>query len=267
MGTFGINIGQDDLSKDVIGDYRDTLKKTGSFNDATSYVISRYSDMLNDSDEGPLVYIALALVQWEYGVLDEHVLNKVTNDLRERRGIQRWLDEGLDICGERIRILEDFISKLQSDNPKPKRLPKLIVREPLFQKGDCLAIEFDDNKYAAYLVLDIDHSNIEYGQSLVILIDYCGESVPDLSVYKKAKFLKKEVRGGFLSPRLYKKQGRSDHKYYLYWLQRIGFRAIKKNVTVIGNINVKKYKKIKGMTVSRADTLVDTPLKLWGGDK
>ncbi|GEM_PF-6014751 len=267
MGTFGIRIGQDDISKDVIGDYRDTLKTTGSFNDATSYVISRYSDLLNDADEGPLVYIALALVQWEYGVLDEHILNKVINDFRERRGIQHWLDEGLDICSERIRILEDFILKLQSDNPKPKRIPKLVVHEPLFQKGDCLAIEFVDNKFAAYLVLDIDHSNKEYGQSLVILLDYCGESLPDLSVYKKAKFLKKEVRGSVPSPKFYEKQGRSDHKYYLYWLQRIGFRAIKKNVTVIGTIDVKKHKKIKGMTVSRADALVDTPLRVWGGDE
>lgn len=267
MGTYGYKITHDDLVQDIISEYTDYLKKGNTFDQANVYIKSNYSHVIEDEEEGCLVFIALAKVQWDYTVLDELVLNRVVTDYDNRIGFTRWKEAGDSIYNLRVNEISKFISQLKSINPKPKKIPRIVARKPLYCKGDCLTIKLEDGYYGAWLVLDEDHSDIEHGQSLVILMDYHSINKPSVKDFKKVKFLRNSYEDKAISPKFFERQGRSDHKYHIFWIQRIGYKNIIDKVEVFCNIDVKKHKKLISMTVGRADNLINEANRIWISDK
>jgi len=77
MGAWGTGVRQDDFVLDVAGEFEDHLKDGNSLGDATAFVRRKFSDALDDEDEGPLFWLALADMQWKYGDLDPSVLLRV----------------------------------------------------------------------------------------------------------------------------------------------------------------------------------------------
>ena len=71
MGVWGTSILQNDTAMDVKGTYLDK-RKTGIERDqATAELLEEMSDYIEDYDEGPYVWITLALIQWEYSELKD----------------------------------------------------------------------------------------------------------------------------------------------------------------------------------------------------
>jgi hypothetical protein len=70
MGAWGYGIRQDDFVLDVVGIFEDLLKAGHSVPDATKTVKARFAADTNDPDDGPLLWLALADVQWTYGELE-----------------------------------------------------------------------------------------------------------------------------------------------------------------------------------------------------
>lgn len=93
MGAWGHGIRQDDFVCDVIGDFDDLLKAGKSVVDATMDLMSRFSAEINDTDNGPLFWIALSDAQWTYGGLESQVLQRVQDDFNSGRGLDRWTED------------------------------------------------------------------------------------------------------------------------------------------------------------------------------
>src|SRR5579871_4833610 len=93
MGAWGAGIRQDDFVCDVIGVFEDLLKAGNTVRDTTKAVKSRFAAEIEDSDDGPLFWIALADVQWTYGELEPQVLNRVQEDFNSGRGLDRWTED------------------------------------------------------------------------------------------------------------------------------------------------------------------------------
>jgi hypothetical protein len=72
---------QDDTVLDVIEEFKNYLKETQSVEKSTAMPLSNNQEILEDEDEGPLFWLALAKCQWEYGVLEKGVLEQVITDL------------------------------------------------------------------------------------------------------------------------------------------------------------------------------------------
>jgi len=70
MGTWGSGVGQDDTVADIVGFVVDRLKAGDTMHSATEQALSRYAELMNDDDDGPLLWMALAKVQWKYGPLE-----------------------------------------------------------------------------------------------------------------------------------------------------------------------------------------------------
>ncbi|MFO0965249.1 MAG: hypothetical protein U0793_06645 [Gemmataceae bacterium] len=223
MGAWGHGIRQDDLVCDVVAAFEDLLKAGQSVADATSAVQSRFAAAIEDADDGPLFWVALADAQWTYGALDAPILARVQEDFASGRSLSRWSEDPRALS-RRKAALEKFIARIAEPNPRPRKPPRLVIRAPRFRPGDCLSIRLSNGQYAAALVLVADHSNPEYGKNLIGVLDYLSPQKPTLDVFRRRKWL---VRSG---------HGWS--KTELAWYMPVRFRAIKDRLDVVGQIEV-----------------------------
>ena len=149
MGAWGYGIRQDDFVLDVIGVFEDLLKAGKSIRDATDAVRSKFATEMMDADDGPLFWIALADVQWTYGELEPQIRTRVKEDLEFGRSLAAWTEDQSGLSRRRA-ALEKFISKIAQSNPRPRKLPNVVVRAPKFRPGDCLSIRLQNGECAAY---------------------------------------------------------------------------------------------------------------------
>lgn len=226
MGSWGIGIEDDDLVADVISVFDDRLKSGDSVSSATDHVLSQFSESLKDSDEEPIVWMAIAKAQWSYGELTPAVLNHVRSLVNEGLGLDRWSEAGDSEVQKRKSVLNRFLQKIEKENPKPKRRPKLIIRKPIFEPGTCLAIKHSNDEYGAAIVLAADHSRPEYGMNLIATLHYLSPEPPELSFFEKRQWLRLTHHNG-------------DGSYDIKWYLTVGFRKVRTRISVIGKIPIR----------------------------
>lgn len=224
MGAWGTGIRQDDVVLDVVGTFEDHLKAGRSVAEATAAVKAQCAGSLSDADEGPLIWIAIAEVQWTYGQLDPQVLKHVQDDFASERGLDLWREDAR-VLSRRIAVLEKFIARISAPNPRPKKGAKTVVRAPKFQAGDCLSIRLANGQYGAALVLAADHSEVENGRNLVVVLDYLATEKPGLDVFRARNWLI------------------CTHHHWqnhveLAWYLPVGFRKAKDRIEVVGQIQI-----------------------------
>ncbi len=224
MGTWGHGIRQDDFVCDVIGVFEDLLKAGKSVTAATTAVTSSFAAAIKDADDGPLFWIALADAQWTYGALDPQVLNYIKGDLESGRSLTLWTEDEHGLSRRRT-ALEKFISKIGVPNSRPKKPPKVVVRAPKFQPGDCLSIRVSNGQYAAALVLAADHSNLEYGKNLIGVLDYLSPEKPTMAVFRKRNWFFRNHHGW-------------KNVMHLGWYQYVGFRSTKDRLEIVGQVEI-----------------------------
>ena len=224
MGAWGYGIRQDDFVCDIIGEFEDLLKAGKSLREVTEAVSSKFAPAMKDADDGPLLSIALADVQWTYGQLDPQILNCVKEDLESGRSLAAWAEEQRGLARRRA-ALEKFISKIGQPNRRPKKLPKTIIRAPKFRPGDCLSIRLSNGQYAAALVLAADHSSVEYGTNLVGVLDYLSPEKPTIEVFRKRKWLVLRHHG-------------ENNTMDIAWYYPMGFRSVKNRLEIVGRVEI-----------------------------
>jgi hypothetical protein len=120
LGTWSAGIFGDDVAVDVRERYLDLLADGGSGPEATRRVLADFRDGLLDSDDGPVIWTALAATQWEYGRLEHDVKERALAVLDGGELLQRWPESRRR---SREAALAALRRKLLSRMPKP-RLPR-----------------------------------------------------------------------------------------------------------------------------------------------
>ena len=223
MGAWGHGIREDDFVLDVIGAFEDRLKAGSSVADATKAVTSQFGGAVEDSVDGPLFWIALADVQWTYGGLEASVLEHVRDDFDSGRSLLPWEEDPRGLARRRT-ALEKFVKKIAVENPRPKKPPKIVVRAPKFQPGDCLSIQLTDGHYAAAIVLVADHTTAELGRNLVAVLDYTSAVRPTIEVFRERK--------------LASARDKWNDGAQIAWYLPMGFRAVKNRLDVVGRVEI-----------------------------
>ena len=226
MGAWGTGVTQEDAVSDVIGHIGDLLKKGMSLSDACTDARLTFGDMERDEDEAPLLWLALASVQWKYGQVEPEVLRRVTADLTEEKGLDRWREDP-KLFVKRKNVLAKFVEKIVRPNPKPSRTPRLVIRKAPFEPGDCLSVQTPDGRYTAALVLAADNSLVEHGRNLIAGLDYLESRPPGLEVFERRPWL--PVWHGTWN-------GESD----VIWYFPYGFRKVCKRITVVGKTSLRE---------------------------
>ena len=213
MGSWGYGIRHDDFVMDVIGEFEDVLKSGKSVAEATAAVTARFGGAIEDTEDDPLFWIALADVQWAYGALAPAVLERVRGDFAAGRSLDAWEEDPRGLAKRRA-VLEKFIRKLEVPKARPSRSAKTIVRAPKFEPGACLSIHRSDGQYGAAIVLAADHSTPEYGKNLVGVLDYSSDASPTMEVFRERQWLQ------------------------VGWYFPTGFRKVKDRIAIAGAVEV-----------------------------
>ncbi len=207
MGAWGAGLYQDDVTCDVREDYLDRLRIGYTNVEATQDVINQNIDSIEDEEDGPLFWFALADTQWKYGRLLPEVRDVALKYIESGQDLKRW-EESKSLYNKRKKVLEDLREKLNSAQPLEKKVRKLKIHKATWKVGDVLLYkikdeQFKDNKwyqkYVVFKVIGIAKSNIgslprEYSdeQNIVGLCNWVGDSVPDFKVIKNLDFIKQK---------------------------------------------------------------------------
>ncbi len=138
MGAWGPGLYQDDVTCDIKDDYVDRLKAGYTNIEATKETIDRNMDFIQDEDEGPLFWFALADTQWKYGRLLEEVKEEAIKHIKSCKNLEIWKQENEKQYKKRKMVLEELEERLNSPQPPEKKVAKLTSTRSPWEVGDIL---------------------------------------------------------------------------------------------------------------------------------
>lgn len=178
MGAHGPNIFDDDLALDVRGFFRDLLKRGQPPIEATATIQNRFSDVLGTEEES-IFWLALAELQWQYGVLQPEMLQRVLQIVADGTDLARW-DFSPQLRERRQSILVEFAKRLQRPNDRPKHPPRKKTAPPTctWEVGEVIAYKLPSGAQILFRVVNLRQSFFEY-TPVCELLDWMGKELPD----------------------------------------------------------------------------------------
>lgn len=146
---------ENELSMDVRNDYLDLLRAGVSGRKATREVIDGFSEEFADSEVAEsLMWMALAVTQWEYGRLEPRVKSKALRAIRDGGDVEAYPP---DRQHRRRLVLDRVKAKLESPQPPEKRVRIAKAAVPLKQieqhwkPGQVVAFRRDSGRFVLLL--------------------------------------------------------------------------------------------------------------------
>jgi hypothetical protein len=170
MGTWGPGIFSNDTACDVRVAYRMALQEGLDDQAAQQQVLDQFAEVLHDDtwNDGPLVWLALAKIQWQLGRLDQQVKAEALAVIDQGRDLASW--EGRDVYGYRRAVLRRLQQQLTTVLPPRKPIrpprpldPEVIGRRLPYQEGSGFQLPLRDGRSARGLV-----SRLDPGSGLIV---------------------------------------------------------------------------------------------------
>lgn len=143
MGAWGPGLFSDDVACDVKEYYMNCLREEMSADEAEAAVVSYFGDELADSDDGPVVILALADTAWRVGRLSEKLKEAAIRIIETGEGLERWDAEGKQLLKKRQAVLQKLKEKLLSPQPPEKKVYKYRLYKCEWKIGDVFAYRFE----------------------------------------------------------------------------------------------------------------------------
>jgi hypothetical protein len=227
MGAWGDSIFADDDAQDVYHHYRRIYNQGKEHAEVRQELERAWADSIADSDDGPIFWFAVARAQWEFGALDADVLCRVEEIAEMGLGLDRWREGGPRMLAKREKVVREFLEKIRQPNPKPKKRKVEKRYPPIYQPGDCLAIELCDGSFGAVIVLAVDDAHHTEGFDKVAFLEWHAQEVPPLSFYEERRWLGAK-RKGWVRPGTISCFARF-HRQMKNRIQRVGQVSLRKD--------------------------------------
>jgi len=168
MGSWGTAISSNDTYADIYGEFFDLYNDGLSVDEVSKKLISENEDMINDPEDANNFWFALAKAQWECKQPDKDIFEKVRQIIETGQDLEVWRELEADEkdIEKRKLVLDKFLADLQTERPKAKARKKKIIRQPVFEKGDCLTFKLEDGNYSGAVVLEAVRDT-EYAHNLI----------------------------------------------------------------------------------------------------
>ena len=163
MAIDGVKIIDSDDGYDIYNTIVERYKDGENVDKIIEDVLNDEKNFCTDGFYTEIYWTAFAYSLWKIGHLPEEIKNKALKII-EKGADEFWLEIDNKAKKQRQKVLDKLAVQLQSENPKPLKVPKIkIKREPYFKVGDVLAVQFE-NEYGVIFVSDVDVSprKIEY---------------------------------------------------------------------------------------------------------
>lgn len=168
MGAWGTAISSNDTYADIYGEFFDLYDDGLDVAEISKKLIADNQEIINDTDDCNNFWFALAKAQWECKQLDKDIFDRVKKIIETGIDLEVWrqLDAEEKDIKKRKAVLDKFLADLQTERPKAKSRKKKIIRQPVFEKGDCLTFKLENGNYGGAVVLEAI-KNSEYGYNLI----------------------------------------------------------------------------------------------------
>jgi hypothetical protein len=168
MGVWGTAISSNDTYADIYSEFFDLYNEGLDIPEISGKLIAANQETINDRDDCNNFWFALAKAQWECKQLDTGLLDRVKEIVETGADLEVWrqLDADDKDLKKRKLVLDKFLEDLQKERPKAKPRKKKIVRQPVFEKGDCLTFKLKNGNYGGAVVLEAI-KDTEFGHNLI----------------------------------------------------------------------------------------------------
>ena len=150
MGAWGTGLYQDDVAEDIKTDYINFLKEGKTNQEAYDKLIADNQMIINDFEDGPVFWFALADTQWKLGRLMPYVKEQALKHLDEGTDLLKWEEWGKPFLKRRIKVLDDLKNRLMSAMPAEKKVPLFKYYKCNWNIGDAYAYRLESD-YAKLL--------------------------------------------------------------------------------------------------------------------
>lgn len=136
-----VNVFGNDFAMDVKDDFNNLIGVGKTIPEIEDYILAYKPD--DGGDDACAFWSALALIEWEYGVLSEGVKRKAIEIMRTNDDAHLFAnpkDKSL-----RKKALDDLIVKLDTLNNKPRKPKKPFVFHSRWKQGDIFALPIKDH--------------------------------------------------------------------------------------------------------------------------
>jgi hypothetical protein len=168
MGVCGTAISSNDTYADIYGKFFDHYNNGLDVAEISKKLITDNQETINDKDDCNNFWFALAKAQWECKQLDKDIFDRVKKVIETGADLEVWrqLDADEKDIKKRKAVLDKFLTDLQTERPKAKSRKRKIIRQPVFEKGDCLTFKLENGNYGGAVILEAIKDN-KYGHNLI----------------------------------------------------------------------------------------------------
>lgn len=145
MGAWGTGLYQNDVACGVKSEYVGLLSIGESNISATQKIIDSYYYELQDCEDAPIFWFALADTQWRYGRLLDEVKEQALTYIENETDLISWQDNK-SLYNKRKQTLEKLKQKLLSPQPVERKVPKLNCHKSFWNPGDILLYQLTSEK-------------------------------------------------------------------------------------------------------------------------
>lgn len=164
MGSWGYKLFEDDVALDARSIFEDALEKNKDVMRATKEVLHTFKQALDDQDEGPTIFFALAALQMEQGILEFWLKDKVLEIIEKGDGLDVWREAGEKEVAKRMKELEKLKEKILSDKyPKKRKSKNRLVLPEGWQEGDWIAVPLLTGGYGILMLARAGQGFSSYG--------------------------------------------------------------------------------------------------------
>lgn len=189
MGTWGPALFDDDDAADVRQDYRVWLADAQSDEGATDLAVRGFGADFNRLEDTTAFWLALAVVQWKYGRLDNRVRQAALRIIDDGIDIAKWGDSPLR--AKRQATLQKIREQITTPCPPAKALPKpLPVQLPGWEFGEVVAYRTPSGECAVLHVLNYHAwSDLAVKAPVVTVLNWFGKELPDETAVKGLTYI------------------------------------------------------------------------------
>ena len=190
MGAWGTAISSNDTYADIYDAFFDLYNGGQFVKDISKKLIADNQETINEPDDSNNFWFALAKAQWECKQLDTEILEKVKEIIETGLDLEVWrrLDAVEKDNKKRKVVLDKFLADLQTERLKVKSRKKKVIKQPPFEKGDCLTFKLENGNYGGAVVLEAI-KDTEYGHILLATTRINQPTKPTKTDFENAKVL------------------------------------------------------------------------------
>lgn len=188
MGTWGTRLTNDDFTLDIISEFFELFDNGEDSKDIRIKLETSYADSIKDEDEGHLFWLALAKAQWDIGLLDKDILDKVEDIVNSDIDIKKWIELDGENPEKRRRLVKEFAKEIKTPRIKPRKIKRKILRSSPFEIGDVVVFQTSNGEYGSFVVLTAE-KDTQFATTAIVFLTIISKEKPEMQSIAKSDIL------------------------------------------------------------------------------